>query len=570
MTVLAGIRLGADDFIAPPNTASVNLNAFPMPAYPPAISEITVWRSGAGALATHYPVGANGTARDGFALQSYVEDFYDRIHVTPALLDLGNLVTTQVRQVSVWNAWRSRSVQLQQLTAQGADGIAITGQDAPPLAFTPLQERVWTVSVSTSGPPNIDATLSWIFAGDPKVSMSIRGSRLIAWLTPPNWTDSITETLTWSTDVQQSYNGNQVRQIVRAAPQRQWEFGILAVGIERTVLEAQLFEWSGRVWALPVWAEISLLTSALPAGTLSVPVATAGLDFVVGGLAMLWTDVRHYELVEIQDVAVNALQLQHGTVQAWPRGARIYPCRTARLTETASLARATDTLVSSRVRFEAVEPCDWPAIAPATIYLGFPVLEARGNEPSDPTATYARQLATLDSDVGFSYVTDPTNKAWPTQTYNWLLNGRAERSTHRSLLYYLQGRAAAIWIPTWTTDLTLLVNVIATSVVMIVDWTGVSQFLAGKPGRRHIRLEMIDGRVFYRRVSNAIDLGDGTEQLSIDSAFGAPIDPAKVRQISWMMLATLASDSVAIEHITDSEGLASCGVTFSGVPAEEP
>lgn len=49
---------------------------------------------GGAALAEHWPVEANGRALSGERLGAFV-DFYYRIHISPRLLNLGNVASTQ-------------------------------------------------------------------------------------------------------------------------------------------------------------------------------------------------------------------------------------------------------------------------------------------------------------------------------------------------------------------------------------------------------------------------------------------------------------------------------------------
>jgi hypothetical protein len=92
------------------------------------------------------------------------DDWYDRIHVLPSSIALGNLVSTQTRTVAVWNAWLNTPQMLLALTGISAEGIALSGQEPPVLAFGPLQERQWQISITPSGPVIIDATEQWSFA----------------------------------------------------------------------------------------------------------------------------------------------------------------------------------------------------------------------------------------------------------------------------------------------------------------------------------------------------------------------------------------------------------------------
>lgn len=548
---------------------AVNLRSFgAFIGWPPAALMDT---GTAGAIATtRIAAATHPRAIGGASSISYADDWYDRVHVIPSRLDLGNLVSVQQRTVTVWNAWRAQSLTLTALQMDGADGIAATGPGALPLAFTPLQERSWQVAIGENGPANIDATLTWVFAGQPDVALVITGQRLTAWLTMPDWSGGIMETLAWLTEIEQAWTGQQDRTPCRQAPRRDWEFAVVFAGTERQLAETMLFGWRARNWALPVWPDQSVLATALAAGSMTIPVGTAGLDFAVGETALLRLAFDQYELVEVSDIAADSITLSLPTAQDWPAGTLIYPCRVARLTDTPNLTRKSSNVLTTTLRFEAKEECDWPAVAPSSTYLGFPVLEDRIEESDDPAASYDRLLDITDNSTGIPVDDDRTGLGWLKQSHAWLLYGRSARAAHRSLLYWLQGRAAALWVPSWSDDLTLAALVPSNVTVLNVAACGVSLYLAGQASRKHIRIELYDGTVFYRAAFAAADVGGGIEQLQIDTALGQNVDPSQVRQISWLALATLASDSVQIQHDTDSEGVARCAVNFAGVPADEP
>lgn len=548
---------------------SSGMRGFEVEYWPPHASEVVL--SPRGDVARTLPVAANARPVPGAVAHSFFLDFYFCIQILPSAFDMGNLVTSQNRQVTVWNAWPNRAVTLDSVETQNADGINLSAPGALPMTFNPLQQRVWQLSVTPDGPPVIDAVIMWIFTdGIEPGTVKITGNRITAWMVPPDWATSVTETLSWMTDVQQSYNGSQTRLVCREAPRREWEFSAIAHERERQILEAALYDWTARRWALPVWTDVTWLAVDLDAGITTVPVNTVGLDYVVGGLAMLWSAAWRFELVEVLDVAAGAIVLKNATSKAWAKGDRLYPCRTAMLTDAPSLPRSTSNLVTTQVRFMAAEPCDWPAIAPTANYLGYPVLETRPDESQAIAAAHGRQMTTVDNDTGIPIIDDPTGLAWPTQAFNWLLSGRAARATHRSLLYWLQGRASALWLPSWTDDIELAQDILDTATVLTIAWIGYVRFLHQREGRRHIRIELKDGAVFYRRITASSEVDENNEALLIDSALGRSITRRQVRQISWMMLATLNADKVDIAHVHDSIGVATSTATFVGVPREEP
>jgi len=222
------------------------------------------------------------------------------------------------------------------------------------------------------------------------------------------------------------------------------------------------------------------------------------------------------------------------------------------------------------VRFQAAETCDWPAAAPAATYLGLPVLEQRTDEPTDLNANYGRIITTVDNDIGLPVIDDPSGQPWTTQEHRWRLSGQSDRSAFRSLLYWLTGRANALWLPSWTDDVVLTASLASNANTLTVEWAGIARYGALQAGRRHLRIELNNGSIFYRTVTGASETGMASEQLLIDSPLAVPVQPSDIRQISWMMLATLAGDSVQIAHEADSMGLATSAATFIGVPMEEP
>lgn len=571
MAALQGIAPTPRLFGATNAALSVELNALGEGAFAPA----TYAREGLTARAGAFRMpGASRWATQGRLAHRFAEDYFDRIHLTPIALSLGNVVSELTREIAVWNAWRATPQTLTALRLMGDAGSTLAAPVVLPMSLRPMQERVLTLTVGLDGPPVIDAVAVLSFADGATWSIRIDGLRLNAWSLPPDWTEPVIETLAWLTDVQVAVAGTVTRTPLRDAPRRSWEFAVLADRRERRWVEHALFDWTGRVWALPVFVDTTWCRAAVPAGATEIPVATAGLDFAVGSLAMLWRDVATYELVEVAQIASDRIGLRAPTRRAWPIGTRLFPCRTARLTDAPELRRHNDRLMQTQLRFEATEPCDWPPALPATRYRGFPVLEHRRDESRDPSASFARRFDLLDGEVGRSHVDDLSGLAWTTQSHAWRLMGRAERAAHRSLLYGLQGRAEALWLPTWADDLDVIETIGESAVTLTVAACGISRSLRQQAGRRHIRIESLDGSVFYRAIeaSSEIALANGEtgERLRLDAALGRLVTPERVRLVCWMALVTLAGDTVELQHHADSKGLLDCAVTFAGIPAEEP
>ncbi|EPP9652643.1 hypothetical protein PSP82_005930, partial [Pseudomonas aeruginosa] len=309
----------------------------------------------AGSYAAHQPVDVIHSAYSAVRQSDLVENFYNRIWLIPGRLDLGNVVSVQERPVSVWNAHFTPRT-LSRIDREDADGISLAGQPSPPLPFAALQERIWTVAVSTDGPPVVDARIVWQLQDEQPLILVITGNRITAWPFAPDWADGVQESLEWLTELLTSTSGVEQRRSLRLSPRRSFEAEFYAQARERVLLDLSLAGWGGRIWALPVWPDIQLLASVTAAGALTVECDTRWRDFRAGGLALLRGESAfEYEVVEIQDLAASAIQLARPVQRRWPAGSRLYPIRTAQLTEQPALTRLTDTLYSAQARFMVMD-----------------------------------------------------------------------------------------------------------------------------------------------------------------------------------------------------------------------
>lgn len=514
---------------------------------------------------TMFPV-----ARAGEWIGSFFTDWYFRVHLIPAVFDLGNLVSDQLRSLIVWSAFPGRSQTLLSATLDNGDGIEVTAPGAMPLTFAPLQLHTWQMGISLDGPPTIAATWTFQFA-DSEIQLGnrivpITGARVVPWTFTPDWSEGVTERLGWLTDVMGSPTRDEQRRELRESPTRQFEARSLLTGAERTHFDVAMYAWGGRTWALPVWPDIGWLGARLDAGATFVPASTAGRDFVDGGLALLRAGdmeaSRRYEVVEIQTVGVSGLTLERPTLQSWPRGSRLYPVRLAQLPQQPQVRRLNEASVEVRYQFEVVEPCDWPAVAPVTLYRGLPVLEQTPEESEPLPGDWERVLSARPNPLGYGRRTETADTPAVLAQHRQLLSGRTEQAQYRSLLYYLRGRFARLWVPTFAADLTLAAPVLGTAAAIDVVAVDYPRYAAGKTGRRDIRVELFDGRVFHRRIDSASSVDFDTERLVLDAPLGVDVAPGQVRRISFMAVSRSNTDSVEIAHLTDSDGTARSSLIF--------
>lgn len=387
----------------------------------------------------------------------------------------------------------------------------------------------------------------------------------VPWPVPPDWSSGVRESLAWLTDIlRANRTGYTQHRSLRLSPRRNFTFDVVADEQSRRVADALLFDRGVKLWTLPVWPDIQRLASGVSAGATTIPCRTAGFDFVDGGRAMLWRAVNSFEVVTIDAVLSGGLALQAPLQGAWAAGARLYPTRLARAADGAEERAWNDAAGKRSVSFDIAEVCDWPAEFPAGEYQGFPVLEHRPDESSDPTSSYSRQIEVVDEGGGQPSVFDLAGRPFRDASHRWLMDGRAEHTTVRSLLYALAGRLSPIWLPSWSADLKVAGAIAAGSSALTVQWCGYTLFGRQQRNRRDLRIELKNGAVYYRRITASVEAG-ANETLTLDAPLGVEASPAAVRLVSFMTLSTQASDTIEIDHQTDADGIGVCSLSFLAV-----
>jgi len=483
----------------------------------------------------------------GIAFPSFLEDFYNRVHLSVRALDLGNLLSTQTRTVDVWNGYLEAGQTLGSLSGTGADGIAVdipVGK-APPYTYKPLESVTITLQISNVGSPKIDA--EYVFGFSTTLSLNILGNRAVIWKTRPNWKREVIERWQWLTDVLTAYDNSEQRIKLRSKPRREYEFQVLAWGRERQDLENALWGWQHRPFAVPVWQDQRMLAANAGVGATSLSLDTVFAEFEEGGLVVLADHQGRAEAQEILSVTSNALTLKNPLQGSWPKSSYVYPARLGRIGARQALTRLTGDVAELVVnfRFDDAGTLGAPDTYPA--YRGLPVLEDAPNWAGSLEAEFVHKIAEFDYQTGPAFVEYEGAVPNRLQQFRWFLNGRADVDRYRRMLGALSGRLTPFWFPSQTSDFTVTQPIGANATQITVRNTGYAQYARQQNGRKDIRIQLRNGAIHYRRLTDAAILSDAEENLQIDSALGsAAIQPDDIRQVSFLSLVRLDQDQVEI------------------------
>ena len=513
-------------------------------------------------LVANYPVSTTPRAISGDVARSYFDDYYNRIHVAPQVLDIGNLLSVQTRQATVWNAYLT-SQALASIGESGTVGLTESGITAPSV-FAPLREQTYSVTVDTQGPATIVALYTFDFPLE-SPTLAVTGRRVVVFGHAPNWARPLIERLAWLTDVLPALGGTEQRIGLRGTPRRTLEYDLLTLDRRESIrLETMLLGWQSRLFAVPVWSDGQRLEAELPAASLSIPCTTADYEFAADGLALLWRAYDDFEAVEVDSVGGTSLTLRAATLANWPAGTMVYPVRLGRLPDRQRFTRETGHHLSGTVAFSLI---DNPGVTEADTgdtYAGYQVYLGRTNwaEPTEIEAL--RQLEVLDYETGSPWVDDLSGLAALLKSWHWTLASRAEIVALRKWLAARGGRLVPFWSATQADDMRAAAVIGASDSAITIENIGYSRFIDGRADRRHLVLETWAGARYYRAVTGSSEIDDASETLAIDTPLGVTLQPADIRLLRFMHLTRLDSDEIEIEWHTTQ--VAECSTMLRSLP----
>lgn len=488
-------------------------------------------------VADEQPVAELELAVDGFHAAGFLADYYYRVHVRPRVIELGNLLSTQVRDVEVWSAYFEPQL-LSSLSQVGTDGITLTQPQVPPTSFAALEARTYTLNISTNGAPVINALYTFNFPTD-HPTLTVTGRRVVVWPFIPQTEHR--ETLEWQTDVLPSFN-NEQRLALRTAPRQAFSHEFQLDTYQFSKAKAIATQWAHRVYGIPVWAEATRVGPLL-AGTTELMLDTANADYRDNDIVLVWESDTHFVAAENLQVLSDRIVLKLPLEDSY-QNAYVAPLRFARTPQGMSFRRNAHDITVANATFQVVQNKDLGAAVGYPQYRGKDVLTDRTILVSDLNERISRSVDEFDNgsgpiavDIKNSWVSSAKAITFDTLT-------RAQRWAARRWIHSRRGRQKAFWLPSWNPDLILLEDVGPTGAALTVRPIGYPLYY----GVKDIVIQLKNGsRVFARVLSGSVD-SNGNEVLSLAAQVGTGFTVADVELICFMSHVRLNTDRVEIRH----------------------
>lgn len=547
---------------APPRSVRTGALSRNLADYAPLAALRAGWLAAApraGALMDSQPLAEPALMEGGCRAAGFGGDLFGRLIPSPTALELGNLLSVQVREVRIWNTFFTAQV-CSAIQGEGTEGMALL-PDGVPFTVAALTEAVFSLTVLTNGPAIIEGRYRFIFAGG-TAAVRISGRRLVVFPFIPE--APVEESLEWLSDVLEAYDGSEQRCQIRRAPRQEFAWEVVAPnGLERQRLQALLGGWQARVFGMPVWPQQRFLSAPVPAGAESIAVDSRFAEYREGGTALLWRSALQYEAVEITSLTEQSLLLARPTLADWPAGSSLVPLRQARLPDAVPLEDGI-TYGRYRLHWRVLDNEPLSAPPPPVTYLGYEVLTAPTRLTDEGTAPrelfwpmevldYGSGMVAVESRMSHARVNSPRLFMKPDQ--------REAAWTLRRWLHGLAGQTTPFWLPSDGADLTVAAEFAADQTDIVIEAVGYARYLLGDPMYRHLCFRLPDGSVRLRKVLGATE-GDGVETLSLDAALGLSGGPDTFK-VSYLRLVRLAADR--IELVWDGPGRGRCQLSLRGV-----
>jgi hypothetical protein len=491
------------------------------------------------------------------------DDFYDRIHVIPSRIDVGNLTERLVFDVEFFNAFLE-NVSMTGVEPHGVDGVTLSDLGIP-RTIRALMSITAQIAVELGGPAVIDGSYVFSYDVGPDSVLEIVGQRIIPFSISPDWSEPVREELLFLTQIIEARDGSEQRIILRARPRWRLRYSILEGGLKVNLADSLLAGWGARSYALPVWPRKSRLLAPVLPDEAFVQCDTSNGAFKRGELCVVWQDALNCEAHEIGAVGEGGVSLVYPMGRGFPNGYCV-PARLARLEGVkTSIGALTTSLVEAELAFEADEPESLEREPLPAVYEGLGVFPWGHDYAKARQRSLERSMNVYDSGLGLPIRDD--RLGYPADEFQLdgiALRGHAEIGRFKRFLAAADGQAKTFWVAVNEDQLQLSRRLDMGSQLMHVRNAAYGLLEMELRSRRTLFMDTRAGRLFFN-VTSFLAAAQGDVALFADVAWPRTFEIGEVGQIGFLVKARLAQDEFSLEYGVDCAARTS--VRLKGVAA---
>lgn len=515
-----------------------------------------------GAFTTGQPIEIRNVPGDGAVRQSFFEDYYNRIHFIPSVINFGPVAADVTRRFDLWNAW-FKKVKLESITEIETDGTALdTDLTFLPVTYRPLALIEYDAIAFLDGPPKFEATYTFAFDTDERVDLTLTGERSRVLPLRPNWRESYTVELEYKTDVWTSRSGREQRRALRQTPRKTINFKASALRPdELRAFNRHMNIWQARTAVIPCEVQYAVTSAAILAGNTAFPLTSVPSWIQIGAPVFIEKQDRSERLVtQVASIVGSTVELEGVISFDMPAGSFIKHGQYGFLRDEMSSSRKTNFVAETDVSFDVTPGSELPlpTFEVGPDLDGRPVFDLRANWSKAPDVTYIRPRETLDYGFGLIQITTPIE--FSSRSTQYLFSGRSAADMGRieNLFRAMRGRQGEFWYPSWENDLVMSRDAVEGTFTLEFDGDDVFNNYAGDTVHRAIALRLPNKQLVVNRMVEDVVFSEGKTVMTLAEAW--PETYPKSTPISWLYLCRFSGDKLALEWETRTVG--KCQATF--------
>lgn len=499
-------------------------------------------------------------------------DFYERFHVIARSYDFGNVLSTQQDDIEVHSAYRRLSFDWTTFVNGAGAGTSLVGQPTLPETIEPCTSEQMTLQVEVVGPAIVDDTLDFGFGDGTTIMVPITFQRIVMLAFEPEL--PMVETLEFLTDVFLHLDGTEQRVRLRTNPRQFFDLEFkLDEGPDMALFDNVLFEWQHRLFGLPIWHERTALTVAASVNDTTINVGeTAYRDFREGGLAVVLTDERNFDVQEIATggIAATTLTFVNGLLNGYPVGTKVMPLRTAHAEGVIGGQRNRVNLGMRRMVLRVTDN-DVGSIASGaafSTYNGKVLLDDCNLVNRVMSENHERQITVLDYGTGDVIQTSTWDTGRRQHTKGFTARGPQKTWELRQLMHLLAGRQTSLYIPTFWKDLEANADLVSGASTMSITNVGYNRYAQERQNRDVIRVVFkpsVGQSPLIRVIQSSTEVDADNESLTLDTTWPANFATSDILRIEYISKVRLDTDKVRFRHKLGIQSNVECVVPVKEV-----
>lgn len=481
--------------------------------------------------------------------QEFLYDFYFRIWVFPARMELRNPRTGVDIPFAIWNAYPWKN-SLTSISGTGTDGLSLDLET--PSQFREIEYRTVNLQITPAAPLTIEAVFDFIFQNGDGVFTFLANRASVLSIIPDV---PVNETWQWLTNVMVATDGTEQRVGLRGVPRRKMSAKLVALS-EAEIMDnfkKAMFDFGGQV-VIPYFQYSTTLTNAAGIGATDLVFDPARTDLREGEYVFLLTKDAQ-ELAKIETLGIAGATLDAPVTIDLPQGTIIAPAFASVVENKSAISRyavndaaeVTVDSTSSQARSDFKRP---NSTATITTFQGYAILDRRPLANNNVEDQYDQGYERFDYETGpIEQITrwHFTRQEGPRQ---YLIHRAQQPETldwWRDFLDTTRGMLNPFLLPTYRRDLfvaTMPDDAYLTFVIAGSDYGSLFWPLA--PFKR-LWLWTDAGQIPVE--ITAVDLDDdGNTVCTMASAMPTGDAYRNISFISFLLKVRLASDEVTLEH----------------------